>query len=107
MPNSMVRHVLISMVCFIISTLMKKLGERNIHNKDGMVLVYIFNYLQADNLTYFPDPQGSIHSYRYLLGRVIEKNYQIHLYNGNWDFIVPYSDTISNIKDLNLKESYL
>ena len=48
-----------------------------------------------------------MHSYRYLLSRVREANYQIHLYNGNWDVAVPYMDTIKNIKALNLVESYL
>jgi hypothetical protein len=43
----------------------------------------------------------------YLLGRLHEKNYQIHLYNGNWDVVVPYHDTVDNIKKLNLQESYL
>jgi hypothetical protein len=53
------------------------------------------------------DPAGSMHSYRYLLGRVQEKGYSIHLYNGNWDFVVPWSDTKQNIEALNLVESYI
>ena len=48
-----------------------------------------------------------MHSYRYLLSRVVEANYQIHLYNGNWDVVVPYMDTIKHIQALNLGESYL
>ena len=46
-------------------------------------------------------------SYRYLLSRIHEKNYIIHLYNGNWDVVIPYHDTIENIKRLNLVESYI
>jgi hypothetical protein len=46
-------------------------------------------------------------SYLYLLGRIPDKNYQIHLYNGNWDYVVPFTDTINNIKRLNLEESYV
>lgn len=48
-----------------------------------------------------------MHSYRYLLGRLKDQNYQIHLYNGNWDVAVPYMDTIKNLEALNLIESYL
>lgn len=33
-------------------------------------------------------------SYRYLLSRIHERNYVIHLYNGNWDVVIPYYDTI-------------
>lgn len=46
-------------------------------------------------------------SYRYLLSRIHEKSYIIHLYNGNWDAVIPYHDTIDNIKKLNLVESYI
>jgi hypothetical protein len=46
-------------------------------------------------------------SYRHLLGRLKDKNYQIHLYNGNWDAVVPFVDTVKNINKLNLVESYL
>jgi hypothetical protein len=45
-------------------------------------------------------------SYRYLLGR-FSKKYSMNLYNGNWDVVVPYIDTIANIKALNLVESYI
>ena len=63
--------------------------------------------IQADNLTYRVDPAGSMHDYRYLLGRVQEKSYSIHLYNGNWDLVIPSGDTIANIKKLDLVESYI
>jgi hypothetical protein len=63
--------------------------------------------IQAENITYHIDYEGSMESYRYLLGRIHEKNYIIHLYNGNWDVVIPYHDTIENIKRLNLVESYI
>jgi hypothetical protein len=62
---------------------------------------------QAENITYHIDYEGSMDSYRYLLSRIHEKNYVIHLYNGNWDVVIPYHDTIENIKKLNLVESYV
>lgn len=46
-------------------------------------------------------------SYRYLLGRMMNKKYSLNLYSGNWDVVVPYIDTIKNIKALNLVESYI
>jgi hypothetical protein len=67
----------------------------------------ILSVIQAENISYVVDPSGSMHSYRYLLGRLAEKNYQIHLYNGNWDVVVPFIDTVTNIKKLDLIESYL
>ena len=33
-------------------------------------------------------------SYRILLSRLSTKNYQIVLYNGDWDDVVPYHDTV-------------
>lgn len=56
----------------------------------------------ADNITYNIDRDGSMDSYRYLLSRIHEKSYVIHLYNGNWDVVVPYHDTVENINRLNL-----
>jgi hypothetical protein len=40
-------------------------------------------------------------SYRYLLSRI--HLYQIVLYNGDWDAVVPYNDNIKNILKLNLQ----
>jgi hypothetical protein len=65
----------------------------------------IYTVIQAANITYNVDPSGSMDSYRYLLGRWETANYQIHLYNGNWDVVVPYHDTVENIRRLNLRES--
>jgi len=48
-----------------------------------------------------------MHDYRYLLGRLKDLSFTIHLYNGNWDFVIPAKDTVSNIKKLDLIESYL
>ena len=46
---------------------------------------------------------GSMEEYRYLLNKL--KDYQIVLYNGDWDDVVPYTDTYKNLEKLNLKES--
>ena len=46
-------------------------------------------------------------SYRILLSRLSTKNYQIVMYNGDWDDVVPYHDTIKGIKELYLSESYI
>ena len=43
-----------------------------------------------------------MHDYRKLLGEVVKKGYTIHLYNGNWDIVVPSGDTKANIKKLDL-----
>jgi hypothetical protein len=45
-------------------------------------------------------------AYQYLLARETNRS-QIVLYNGNWDVVVPYIDTLKNIKALNLRESYI
>ena len=54
----------------------------------------------AENITYSIDLKGSMASYRYLLGRNL---YTIALYSGDWDDVVPYVDTIKNMKKLNLQ----
>lgn len=46
-------------------------------------------------------------SYRILLSRLSTKNYQIVLYNGDWDDVVPYHDTQKVLKELYLSESYI
>jgi len=33
--------------------------------------------------------------------------YHIVLYNGDWDDVVPFTDTIKNMRNLKLEESYL
>ena len=40
-------------------------------------------------------------SYKYLIGR--QRYYTIALYNGDWDDVVPYTDTLKNMKKLNLE----
>jgi hypothetical protein len=61
--------------------------------------------IQADNITakYYITLAGSIPEYRYLLNKL--SSYQIVLYSGDWDDVVPYTDTLKNIDNLNLKES--
>jgi hypothetical protein len=62
---------------------------------------------QAQNITYNINPRGSVESYAYLLSRETNRS-QIVLYSGNWDVVVPYTDTVKNIKStLRLKESYI
>lgn len=61
----------------------------------------------AENITYHVDPAGSIHDYRYLLGRMKDLSFTISLYSGNWDLVIPTRDTVENIKNLDLVESYL
>ena len=48
-----------------------------------------------------------MHDYRQLLDQAMSKGYSIHLYNGNWDMVIPLADTIANIKKLDLVESYI
>jgi hypothetical protein len=43
--------------------------------------------------------------YRYLLDR--NDQYHIILYNGDWDDVVPYTDTLLNIEKLKLDPSYI
>jgi hypothetical protein len=45
--------------------------------------------------------------YRYLLGRLKDLSFTIHLYNGNWDMVIPVNDNVRNIQNLDLVESYL
>lgn len=61
----------------------------------------------AANISYSIDLAGSMESYRQLLSRVVLEKYQIVLYNGDWDDVVPYHDTLKGIKNLYLHESYL
>ena len=59
----------------------------------------------ASNVSYHIDLAGSMASYRILLSRQSLAKYQIVLYNGDWDDVVPYHDTIKGIKNLYLMES--
>jgi len=53
------------------------------------------------------NPRGSVDAYAYLLARETNRS-QIVLYSGNWDVVVPYTDTVKNIKStLKLRESYI
>lgn len=62
---------------------------------------------QAENISYSIDLAGSMQSYRILLSRLSTKNYQLVLYNGDWDDVVPYHDTVKAIKELYLTDSYI
>lgn len=61
----------------------------------------------AENMTYTVDMAGSIQAYRTLLDRSLSQNYQIILYNGDWDDVVPYYDTIKSLKTLNLHHVHI
>jgi len=60
----------------------------------------------ADNVTtaYDASLRGSVDSYRYLLNKN-SSLYKIVVYSGDWDSVVPYVDTIKNLKRLNLQEN--
>ena len=62
--------------------------------------------IQASGVSYHIDLKGSMASYVHLLGESQKKNYQIVLYNGDWDDVVPYIDTLKNLKKLKLKNEY-
>lgn len=58
----------------------------------------------AENVTdhYHISLRGSIDSYRYLFNKN-SSTYKIVVYSGDWDSVVPYIDTIKNLKKLNLE----
>lgn len=59
------------------------------------------------DIDYTIDLSGSIPEYRILLARLSTKKYQMVLYSGDWDDVVPYHDTIKGIRSLYLTESYI
>lgn len=63
----------------------------------------------AEGINYTIDPDGSMNSYRHLLGLLLspERKISIILYNGNWDAVVPYVDTVKGINLLNLVTSWI
>lgn len=70
---------------------------------NGPCVIIFYIFIQAENITYHLDPAGSIEAYKFLLAREVNRT-QIHLYNGNWDVVVPYIDTVKNIvKTLKLR----
>ena len=44
--------------------------------------------------------QGSIEAYQFLIAR---GKYRIILYNGDWDDVVPYTDTLKNFQKMDLE----
>jgi hypothetical protein len=74
---------------------------------NGMDLAYKYKIIKAEDIRYTIDLAGSMQSYRILLSRLSTKNYQIVLYNGDWDDVVPYHDTVKAIKELYLTEAYI
>lgn len=46
-----------------------------------------------------------MNQYRYLFSR--SQDIHIVMYNGDWDSVVPFTDTIKNLEKLNLKDEYL
>lgn len=60
----------------------------------------------AEDIIYNIDPSGSINSYQYLLNfSSTTRKYEIFLYNGNADAVVPYVDTYKGIEILKLLRS--
>lgn len=59
----------------------------------------------AEDITgkYYINVDGSMREYRYLLNKL--GDYHIVLYSGDWDDVVPYTDTQKNLENLYLKES--
>lgn len=53
--------------------------------------------MQADDITgkYYINVEGSMKEYRYLLNKL--GDYHIVLYSGDWDDVVPYTDTMKNL----------
>ena len=54
---------------------------------------------------YVMDITGSTHQLKYLFTR--KEDIHMVLYNGDWDGVVPYVDTIKNLEKLGVQESYL
>ena len=54
---------------------------------------------------YKMDIAGSTHQLTYLLTR--QDDIHIILYNGDWDGVVPYVDTLKNMEKLGMEEAYL
>lgn len=59
--------------------------------------------IQAEDISgnYTIDLAGSMTEYRHLLDNL--DKYHIILYNGDWDAVVPYIDTVKNLDKLNLQ----
>ena len=54
----------------------------------------------ASEIKYDIDMKGSIAQYRILLARLSVVKYQIVLFSGDWDDVVPYHDTVKGIRNL-------
>lgn len=56
-----------------------------------------FVNVQAEdiNAKYKIDQSGSMFQYSYLLNRL--KDIHVVLYNGDWDAVVPFGDTLKNL----------
>lgn len=54
---------------------------------------------------YVIDESGSTHQLKYLFTR--GDDIHIIMYNGDWDGVVPYVDTVKNFEKLNMQEAYL
>ena len=66
-----------------------------------------FDLNQDDSITgkYSISLRGSMAEYRYILDR--PQKFHVVLYNGDWDDIIPFADTLSNLDKLKLDPSYL
>lgn len=66
-----------------------------------------FFFIQAEdiNAKYLIDQSGSMFQYTYLLTRL--NDIHLVLYNGDWDAVVPYVDTIKNLDRLKISDPSL
>lgn len=60
--------------------------------------------LSQTSIDYTVTPSGSIEEYKYLT-KGASANYTIVLYNGNWDAVVPFIDTLKGFKELGLTQT--
>lgn len=66
------------------------------------------NYLiQAEDISqkYLIDQSGSTFQYQYLFNRL--SDIHIVLYNGDWDAVVPFVDTINNLERMKIRDPSL
>lgn len=81
----------------------------NLNYREFNSKVKMWNGPCATDITYVIDPEGSISAYRHLtdLYKYPYRSISMVLYNGNWDAVVPFIDTLKGIKILGLKQSYI
>ena len=62
----------------------------------------------VEDIRYRIDTAGSIASYRHLIGLIpTSRRIGLVLYNGNWDSVVPYGDSLKGLDMLDLTSNYI